>query len=202
MNEIIIGHKIDHLGLWRDGACSVAFWEEAIQSALASALIPAAEMAVIEIGYGLGLAHNRLRELSPRKHVLIELDEGLVPKALSKEVCLIADRWQSANAAISNGIFDAVFFDPDPDEPADDGWTVDRIRHWSLDGYKQLRPKLRRGGRFGFLDFTGLIAKDPSFCAAVAALGGSIHRTPFQITPPEWCMYAKAGYSDLILIQK
>lgn len=165
-------------GLYIVGECVVAHNEAAAQAALADALTGPNVQRLLEIGYGLGLAHRRVRRDPPVEHWVVEGNEelagacraGTTGKPAARIMC---DTWESVLDSAPPGYFDAVLFDPYPfDDEARrlEGWFP-KFRFVSERAADLVVAALAEDGLLGFLNF------DPDRCNVSVAewlFGGSL----------------------------
>lgn len=194
---------VDSIGLWRDGACSVGFWEADIQRVLVDSVIRSTGQRVLEVGFGLGLAHAQLQSWRPQIHIVVEADLDVKP-AIGQSACTMWSglRWQQAVDRLPDAYFEGIVFDPDPERPADLGWTPERVREWAWSGISHLSQKLALGGHFGFLDFTGKALDDAEFNASVIGIGCSARRVRVFVDPPQSCKYATRGWAEVVVVKR
>lgn len=84
----------------------------------------AGDSDILEIGFGCGYSADRIQELSPRSHTVVEPDPVVLDKlrkwaGTRTGVTVVEGFWQTALPAL--GQFDAVFFD---DFPVSDGFEA------------------------------------------------------------------------------
>lgn len=90
-------------------------WERPYLEACIDALKPTGN--VLEIGFGLGYAADRIQKHNPKTHTIIENDPEALTKATEwaanyENVNVIEGRWWHALEGLSQ--FDAIFFDDQP----------------------------------------------------------------------------------------
>ncbi|CAM9932398.1 unnamed protein product [Discosporangium mesarthrocarpum] len=92
-------------------------WEKPYMRALVDALGITGETEVLEIGFGLGYSADRVQEMKPRRHTIIECDPVVLARlrgwAEGKVAVMVVEGyWQTSLAGL--GMFDAIFFDDFP----------------------------------------------------------------------------------------
>jgi len=94
-------------------------WETEIMRRSAQKLLPQAELAVLNIGHGMGIVDNFIQELSPATHHIIEAHPDVL-EHMSKNgwrdrnnVIIHASTWKEAIPSLveQNITFDAIYFD-------------------------------------------------------------------------------------------
>jgi len=188
------------------GHVSVGAWELECQRALVELTVPTSGLAVLEIGYGLGMASVAIQtEHAPTVHITVEANRTVAGNALRRSVgneILLVAKWQSIAGLLARSTFDSVIFDPDPEIPADISWTASDVVAWALLGMTSLSPLLRPGGRFGFVDFTNQVLLIDEFSARAAKLGMVVESVQIPISPPTDCKYARPGDATVIVAVK
>ena len=102
-----------------DGQAVVGVAEKELQEALARSLARPGDR-VIEIGYGLGLAHDALRQIGLGEHWVIEGNKWLAAECISESSgdssvpIVVFDTWEHALGLLPAAYFDAILFDPFP----------------------------------------------------------------------------------------
>ena len=97
----------------------LAEWKKLYAEALIDTLKPSGN--VLQIGYGLGIAADRIQKLKPKSHVIIESNPTIVSQMKSwaeknPGVSILEKNWEQAFPKL--GAFDAIFFN---DDSQDDG---------------------------------------------------------------------------------
>lgn len=151
-------------------------WEAPIMEAHAEAMMASAAtdddeqngLAILNVGYGLGLIDKAIRRRKPRVHAIIEAHPDVL-KRMQKDgfvdgargVRVFPGKWQDVIAAATTGLlgddekFDCIFFD-----------TYGEYYHDMADFHALLPSLLKTGGIYSF--FNGL-APDNIFFQAVYA---------------------------------
>lgn len=99
--------------LLKNGSLQVEMeWEKPYLEACIDALKPSGD--VLEVGFGLGYAANRIQHYHPKSHTIIESDPVILEMAKNwakehKNVKIIKGSWQEIMPQLGN--FDALFFD-------------------------------------------------------------------------------------------
>jgi len=94
-------------------------WETEIMRRSAQKLLPQAELAVLNIGHGMGIVDNFIQELSPATHHIIEAHPDVLEHMSNNgwkdisSVIIHASTWQEAIPSLvkQNITFDAIYFD-------------------------------------------------------------------------------------------
>lgn len=89
-------------------------WKQLYTDALIDALHPSGD--VLQVGFGLGIASNRILKFKPKSLVIIESNASIIPqmKSWAKKkpgVITIEQEWDKALGKL--GVFDTVFFNDD-----------------------------------------------------------------------------------------
>ncbi|CAM9363391.1 unnamed protein product [Ascophyllum nodosum] len=92
-------------------------WEKPYMRALVDALSITEQTRVLEIGFGCGYSADRIQELRPRSHTVVEPDPVVLERLrawaeIRPGVTIVEGFWQTALPAL--GRFDAIFFDDFP----------------------------------------------------------------------------------------
>jgi len=144
-----------------DGEVVVQWNEAPIQSTLAEALCREGAERLLEIGYGLGLAHRSFSGARLKEHWVIEGNRDLAVECLLSEQqrkrlpIVLFDTWEHGLTAIQSSYFDSILFDPYPFEgPARiaSSWS-EKFSLTAQAAALQLDRVLVETGTVGFINF-------------------------------------------------
>lgn len=101
--------------LLKDGTCQLRMeWEKPYMEACVDSIEPKGD--VLEIGFGLGYAANRIQKHKPKSHIIIEPNPEIAENARKwaekqkgAKIEIIEGNWQEALNKLN--AFDAIFFD-------------------------------------------------------------------------------------------
>lgn len=102
--------------LMKDGKFQVMMeWEKPYMHACINALKPQGD--VLEVGFGLGYAAQKIQSYHPKSHTIIEYHPEVLKKAREwaktrPNVTIVAGTWQEMLPTL--GVFDSIFFDDYP----------------------------------------------------------------------------------------
>jgi hypothetical protein len=197
-------------GLYIIGECVVAHDEVAAQEGLADALTRPRPRRLLEIGYGLGLAHRQLRRDPPAEHWVVEGNEELAKACVAANTGtlpvprVLRDTWEHVVASAPRRYFDAVLFDPYPfDAEARymEGWFA-KFSFVARKAADALAEILDEGGRLGFLNF------DPDRCDDSTAeqlfrgqLAMESAMRPDKTGPEIWLLRKRAHVDDSLSVK-
>ncbi|CAM9858431.1 unnamed protein product, partial [Scytosiphon promiscuus] len=173
-------------------------WERPYMRRLVDALGITEESNVLEIGFGCGYSADRIQELSPRSHTVVEPDPVVLERLRGwahgrPGVVVVKGFWQTALATL--GQFDAVFFDdfPLPGTP-DSSDLRGPVSRWHAFIDLCVAHHLPIGGRI-----TGYLARP----LPLARPGCDVSPlTTFPVQVPENCPYFPYGEAYVPLITR
>lgn len=175
---------------------SVGNWEAPIQEKMADLAISSkADPAVLEVGFGLGLATAALHKQPIGSHLIIEGHPGIASDSIKilheNSVRLVFGLWQEVLPYLRSRSFDAVIFDPDGfNDPKFDGGVPAMLRLVG-NGLVHSAYLLRQHGSFIFWDASGCLSSNIFFKFLVHTYYGDLREHHVKAYPSRNHPYAR-----------
>ena len=170
-------------------------WQRRFMKTVARAADPAGK-AVLEIGFGLGIASDEIQRQGPKRHTIIECNPAVFKRLevwakrkrkTGADIELLQGTWQDLLPTL--GTYEAILFDPYPFDEAE------FQSHWYDDGnfdahfFPHAAKHLKQGGTFSY--FTNEIDSlsrqhQQQLFAHFAKIEIEVVR---NLEPPEDCQY-------------
>lgn len=126
-------------------------WETPVMQGMVDDLRIGGESDVLEIGFGLGISAAQIAEKTPRSYTVIELHPDVADRAEEwaagsaiQSTTVVRNAYQSAAPRMQDNSFDAIFFDPYPNDAHE--WALMQSDFMPT-AHRLLRPK----GRLAYL---------------------------------------------------
>jgi len=184
---------------------SVQAWEAPIQKALVAHTVRSGDV-VVEIGYGLGMASAEIQGRCPRAHWIVEPYPDVfstnLPRILATSTGVMITRWQDVLQLLRDEVADAIVYDADPELIPDFSGTAADHFLFVKDILQSAPRLLAKGGRLGFIDFSGGLYRYREFAASLKHQSLKLDRYDIKVEPSPGCCYAKEGMGNIIIITK
>jgi len=165
--------------------------------------------AVLEVGYGLGFSAAAIQGRRPRRHVVVECDEGVLEKARAVAgLEVAASTWQRFLVRPPGERYDAVFFDDFPIAAASADSFLGARRGFAQVATRgspgesrwrafleALEPHLARDARI-----TGYVADVDKFRRGLPPGFTVASEEPCDIAPPPDCPYVSLDAGDALFV--
>lgn len=95
-------------------------WKKLYTEALIDALKPSGD--VLQVGYGNGIAANRIQTFKPKSHVIVESNPGIIPRLKdwakkNPNVTIVEEKWEKAAPKLK--AFDVIYFNEESESDAE-----------------------------------------------------------------------------------
>ncbi|MCP5233338.1 MAG: hypothetical protein H6948_14850 [Zoogloeaceae bacterium] len=190
-------------------ATQIESWEAPAQVAMADLLLSGSPRNILELGYGAGIASDRLvRHGEYDSYMCIEvhpLIASVASSALSQawNASTVQGAWQVVVPALRREYFDGILNDaylPFDDIGADHVYSPSDLATYITKSASSLEPLLSRGGIVVQLDITGSIRLDED---SLKRIGFSeIQYIRLKVAIPQQCQYARGEFVNIVVIRK